>query len=108
MYFEVYALPSASVAATEVHTGNSTLPTRVLSDGNTLTDSSKKDVPTKCCVVSAVADGTIQCEKVGAAAARRGGSAVAPLDVNRCTGAEVVLEGFVIKQVLHFDASAGR
>ena len=56
MYSEVYALPGASAAATEVHTGNNTWPTRVLSAGEALTDSSKKDVPTERGVVSAAAD----------------------------------------------------
>ena len=56
MYCEVYALPSAFAAATEVHTGKEIWPTRVLSAGDTLIDSSKKDVPTERGVVSAAAD----------------------------------------------------
>ena len=55
MYFEVHALPSASAAATKVHTGNNTADQGSFA-GDTLTDSSKKDAPTKRGVVSAVAD----------------------------------------------------
>ena len=53
-----------------------TLPTRVLSAGDTLTDSSKKDVPTER-GSSARPLTKIRREKAGAATVRRGGSAAA-------------------------------
>ena len=104
MYFEVYALSSASVAATEVHTGKNTWPTRVrlLSDG-------QFEGRAEGSAVSSTRSLTkIQREKAGAAAIRRGGSAAAPLGGNRRTGDDVGLEGFVIERILHFDASADR
>ena len=56
MYFEVYALSNTSAAATEVHTGKSTSPTRILSAGGTLTGSSNKNVSAKRGVTGVVAD----------------------------------------------------
>ena len=52
----MYALTNTSAAATEEHTGKNTWPTRVLSAGDTLTVSSKQDVPKEGGVVSAAAD----------------------------------------------------
>ena len=94
-------------AATEVHTGKNTWPTRVLSAGDALTNSAKKDVPTEHGVVSAALT-KVQREKAGAAAVRRGGSAAAPRGDNRRAGADDGLESFVLERTLHFDASADR
>ena len=101
MYFEIFALLNSSAAAT-VHRQKHFADEGSFAD-DTLTDSSRRT-----CRRSAVSKTKIQREKSGAAAVRRGGSAAAPLGVNRFTSAEVGLEGFIIERILHFDASTGR
>ena len=51
--------------------------------------------------------GVVQREKAGAVAALGGGSEAVPFGVNRRTGVDVGLEGFVLERILNFDASAG-
>ena len=97
MYFEVYALPSTSAAATEVHITKDSSPTKVLSADDTVADSSKKDVPTKRGVVSGVADEDPTRE------GRCGGD-----PIRRFNGGDVGLKGFALERILHFDASADR
>ena len=100
-------MPSASAAATEVHTGKNTWPTRVLSAGDTLKDSSKKDVPAERGVVSENADEDPTREGwCGGGSTRRFSDGAA--GINRRAGADDGLEGFVLKRILHFDASADR
>ena len=107
MYFEVFALSRTSAAATEVHSGRNNLPTTVFSAGNTLTNSSKENVPTKRGVAGLIADEN-PIRKADAAATRRGRSTAVPLGVDRHAGADVDFEGVILERTLHFHASADR